>query len=103
MQVKKQQLEPDKEKGTGFKQGKEYIKAVYCYPAYLLTHMQSTSHKMPGWNKDKLVIKTAAKISITSDMQTTPPCRKQRETEEPLDQSESGDRKTWLKTQHSEN
>ena len=52
---------------------------------------------MPGWNKDKLVIKTAAKISITSDMQTTPPCRKQRETEEPLDQSEVETEKPGLK------
>ena len=35
MRVKKQQLEPDMEKWTGFKLGKEYIKAVYCHPAYL--------------------------------------------------------------------
>ena len=42
MQVKKQQLEPDMEQWTGSKLGKEYIKAVYCHPAYL-TSMQSTS------------------------------------------------------------
>ena len=42
MQVKKQQLELDIEQQTGFKLGKEYIKAVYCLPAYL-TYMQSTS------------------------------------------------------------
>ena len=42
MQVKKQQLEPDMEQQTGFKLGKEYIKAVYCHPAYV-TYMQSTS------------------------------------------------------------
>ena len=42
MQVKKQQLEPDMEQRTGSKQGKEYIKAVYCHPAYLI-YMQSTS------------------------------------------------------------
>ena len=41
MQVKKQQLEPHKEQRTGSNLGKEYIKAVYCYPAYL-TYMQST-------------------------------------------------------------
>ena len=40
MQVKKQQLEPDMEQWTGSKLGKEYIKAVYCHPAYL-TSMQS--------------------------------------------------------------
>ena len=38
---------------TGFKLGKEYIKAVYCHPAYF-TFMQSTSCKMPGWMKHKL-------------------------------------------------
>ena len=42
MQVKKQQLEPDMEQQTGSKLGKEYVKAVYCHPAYL-TYMQSTS------------------------------------------------------------
>ena len=42
MQVKKQQLEPDMEQQTGSKLGKEYIKAVYCHPAYV-TSMQSTS------------------------------------------------------------
>ena len=47
MQVKKQQLETDIEQWTGSKLGKEYIKAVYCYPAFL-TYMQSTSWEMPG-------------------------------------------------------
>ena len=53
MQVKKQQLEPNVEQQTGSKLGKEYIKAVYCHPAYL-TYMQSTSYEMPGWMKHKL-------------------------------------------------
>ena len=53
MQAKKQQLEPDMDQQTGSKRGKEYIKAVYCHPAYL-TYMQSTSRKMPGWMKHKL-------------------------------------------------
>ena len=48
MQVKKQQLELDMEQKTGSKSGKEYVKAVYCHPAYLI-YMQSTSCKMPGW------------------------------------------------------
>ena len=56
MQAKKQQLELVMEKWTGSKLGKEYIKAVYCHPAYL-TYMQSTSCKMPtgwvtGWSQD---------------------------------------------------
>ena len=54
MQVKKQQLELDMEQQTGSKSGKEYVKAVYCHTAYL-AYMQSTSCKMPGWMKHKLV------------------------------------------------
>ena len=42
MQVKKQNLELDMEQQTGFKSGKEYVKAIYCHPAYL-TYMQSAS------------------------------------------------------------
>ena len=52
MQVKKQQLEPAMDQ-TGFKLGKEYMKAVYCHPAYL-SSMQSTSWEMLGWMKHKL-------------------------------------------------
>ena len=56
MQVKKQQLEPDMEQQTGSKLGQEYIKAVYCHPAYL-TYVQNTSLEMLGcmkqsWNQD---------------------------------------------------
>ena len=72
MQVKKQQLELDMEQQTGSKLGKEYVKAVYCHPAYL-TYMQSTSCDMPGWMKHKLESRLPAEISITSDMQMTPP------------------------------
>ena len=46
LKVKKQQLELDVEQQTGSKLGKEYVKAVYCHPAYL-TYMQSTSCEMP--------------------------------------------------------
>ena len=53
MEVKKQQLELDMEQQTGSKLGKQYIKAVYCHPAYL-TYMLSTSCKMAGWMKHKL-------------------------------------------------
>ena len=42
MQVKNQQLELDMEQQIGSKSGKEYVKAVYCHPAYL-TYMKSTS------------------------------------------------------------
>ena len=72
MQVRKQQLELDMELQTGSKLGKEYVKAVYCYPAYL-TYMQSTSCEMLGWMKHKLESRLLGEISITSDMQMTPP------------------------------
>ena len=55
-----------------FKLGKEYVKPVYCHPAYL-TYMQSTSCEMPGWMKHKLESRSLGEISITSDMQMTPP------------------------------
>ena len=67
MQVKKHKLESDMELQTGSKLGKEYIKAVYCHPAYL-TYMQSTSCKMAGWMKHKLESRLLEEISITSDM-----------------------------------
>ena len=72
MQVKKQQLEPDMKQRTGFKLGKEYIKAAYCHPA-CLTYMQSTSWEMPDWMKHKLESRSLGEISITSDMQILPP------------------------------
>ena len=72
MQVKKQQLELDVEKLTGSKLGNEYVKAVYCHPAYL-TSMQSTLCEswagiIPSWNQDLL----PAERSITSDIQVIP-------------------------------
>ena len=72
MQVKKQQLELDMEQHTGYKSGKEYVKAVYCHPANL-TYMQSMSQDMLGWMKHKLESRLPGEISITSDMQMTPP------------------------------
>ena len=72
MQVKKQKLELDIEQQTNSKLGKEYVKAMYHHPAYL-TYMQSTSCEMPGWRKYKLESRLPGEISITSDMQMTPP------------------------------
>ena len=52
---------------------KEYIKAIYCHPAYLM-YMWS---EMPGWMKYKLESRLPGEISITSDSQMTPPlCQK---------------------------
>ena len=53
MQINKQQLKLDMEQQTGYKLGKEYVKAVYCHPA-CLTSMHSTSWEMLGWKKHKL-------------------------------------------------
>ena len=71
MQDKKQQLEPDIEQQTGSKLEKEYIKVVYCHPAYL-TYMQSTSCEIPGWMNHKLESRLPGEILTTSDMQMTP-------------------------------
>ena len=72
MQVKKQQLELDMEQWTCSKLEKEYIKAVHCHPAYL-TYMQSTSSETLGWKKHKLESRLPGELSITLDMQITPP------------------------------
>ena len=72
IQVKKQQLGPDMEQQTGSKLGKEYIKSVYCCPAYL-SSMQSISWEMSGSMKHKLESRLLGEISITSDMQMTTP------------------------------
>ena len=63
MQVKKQQLELDMEKQTGSKLGKEYAKAIYCYPAYL-NYMQSISCKILGCMKHKLESRLLGEISV---------------------------------------
>ena len=72
MKVKKQQLEHDMEQQTGSKLRKEYVKAVYCPPAYL-TYVQSTSWEMLDWMKQKLESRLLGEISIMSDMQMTSP------------------------------
>jgi len=71
MQVKKQQLELDMEQQTGSKLGKQYVKAVYCHPAYL-TYMLSTSCKMAGWMKHKLESRLPGEISNLRYADDTP-------------------------------
>ena len=72
MLVKKQQLELDMEQQTGSKSGREYVKAIYCYPAYV-TYMKSTSWEMLDWMNHKLESGLLGEMSITADMQMTPP------------------------------
>ena len=98
MQVKKQQIELDIEQHTGSKLGMEYVKAVYCHPAYL-TYMQSTSWEMPGWMKHKLESRLMGEISITSDMQA----ESEEELKSLLMKVKEESEKSWLKAQHSEN
>ena len=62
MQVNKQQLKLNMEYQTGSKLGKEYVKVVYCYPAYF-TYMQSTSCKMPSWMKHKMESRLPGNVS----------------------------------------
>ena len=66
MQVKKQQLELDMEQQTGSKSGKEYVKAIYCHPAYLI-YMESTSCEMVGRMMQKLESRFLEEILITSN------------------------------------
>ena len=76
------------EQQTGSKLGKEYVKAVYCHPAYL-SYIQSTAYKMPGWMKQ-----LPGEMSVTLDMQITPflwQKVKNSRTLEPLDECERGE------------
>ena len=97
MQVREQQLELDIEQQTVSKSEKEYIKAVYCHPAYL-TYMQSTSWETLGWRKHKLESRLRGQMSMTSDMQMTPLLgRKWRRTKEPLEKVKEESEKVGLK------
>ena len=78
MQVKKQQLELDMEQQTGSKLEKEYVKAVFCHPAYL-TYMQNTSWEMPDWLKHKLESRLQGEISVTSYADDTTPMAESKE------------------------
>ena len=98
MQVKKQQLELQIEQQIGSKSGKEYVKAVYCHPAYF-TSMQSTSWEMLGWVNHKL------DPDFPEKYQQPQACRwnhsngiKWKGTQEPLDEDKGWEWKNWLKT-----
>ena len=60
------------EQWTDSKLGKESVKAIYSHSAYL-TSIQSKSREIPGWMNHKLESRLLGEISITSDMQMTPP------------------------------
>ena len=71
MKVKKEQLKLDMEQWTGSELGKEYVRPVYCHPAYL-TSVQNTSCEMLGWMNHKLDSRLPGEISTTSDIQMMP-------------------------------
>ena len=72
MQVKKEQLELGMEQWTGSRVGKEYVKVIYCHPAYLIYMQSNTSCEMTDWMKHKLESRLQGEIPVTSDMQMTP-------------------------------
>ena len=75
---------------TGSKLGKEYIKAIYCHPAYL-TYMQSTSRETLGWKNHKLESRLLGEISITSDVDDSTLMAESEEELMPPDESERGE------------
>ena len=94
-------LEPYMEQWIVVKLGKKYVSAIYRHRTYL-TCMQSTSCEMLGWMKHKLELRLLGEIPITSAMQMMPPLwQKWRGSKEPLEESERGEWKSWLKTQCS--
>ena len=81
MQIKKQQLELDMEQWTYSKLGKEYIKAVYCYPAYLKLTCMVHHAKCQACMNHKLESRLPGEISTTSDMQMNPTLMAESEEE----------------------
>ena len=104
MQIKKQQLELDMEQQTGSKSWKEYVKAVYCHPAYL-TFMQSTSWEMAGLEEAQAGIKIARRnINNLRYADDTTLLSESEELKSLLMKvKERGEWKSWLKAQHSVN
>ena len=115
MQVKKQLLEPDMEKWTGSKLGKEYVKAILSpcffnlYAEYIMQNAgldeAQAGIKIARRNINNLRYEDDTTLMTESEeeMKRDHSIRKQRRTREPLDESKRGEWKSWLKTQHSEN
>ena len=102
MQVKKQQLELDMEQQTGSKEGNEYAKVVYSRPAYL------SYAEYIMWNACldeaqvgiKIVGRNISDLTYADDPTLMIECEEEQES---FDKSETGEWKSWLKTQHSDN
>jgi len=103
MQVKKQQLKPDMEQRTGSKLGKEYVKAVYCHPGYLILYAENLMRN-PGLDEAQARIKIAGRnINNLRYANDTTLWQKAEGTKEPLEEGERGEWKSCLKIQHSKN
>ena len=85
MQVKKQWLEPDMEKQTGSKLGKEYIKAVYIHPAYFGLDEAQAGIKIAGWNINNLRYRDDTTLMEESEEELKSPLMKVKEEREKLD------------------
>ena len=96
------------EEGKGYRLQKPHLenfmdRPPQIHPAYL-TYMQSTSWETLGWRKHKLESRLPEKYQLPQIGRWHHPYgRKWRGTKEPLDESERGEWKSWLKAQHSEN
>ena len=103
MQVKKQQLELDMEQQTGSKSGKEYIKAVYCHPAYL-TYAEYIMRNA-GLDEAQAGINVAGRNinNLIYANDTTPMAESEEELKSLLVKVKEESEKSWLKPQHSEN
>ena len=103
MQVKKQQLESDMEQQTGSKLGKEYVKTVYCHPAYLTyaEYIMWNARLDEAQDGIKIARRNISNLSYADD--TTLMTEGEEEPKSLLIKSEGGDWKSWLKAQHSEN
>ena len=103
MQVERQQLELDMKQQTGSISGQEFVKAVYCHPAYL-TYMQSTCCEMLDCMKHKVESRFPGEISIASNTQIYHTYgRKWRRLRSILMKVKKREWKSWLKAQHSAN
>ena len=91
------------EQQTGSKLGKEYVKAVYCHPAYLI-YMQSTSCKIPGWMSINWNQDFWEKYQLPQICRyTTLTAESEDELKSLLMKVKEKSEKSWLKTQHSIN
>ena len=87
-----------------FQIGKGVRQGCILSPCFFLTYMQSTSWETLDWEKHKLESILPEEVSITSDMKITLALwQKVKRNQNTLDESENGERKSWLKAQHSEN